>query len=111
MIVRIQLGKGRTRRSGPGRNRHVALAVAALMAPSALMAYVLGFWRLAADMGMTGAFGFTGVFSHWQLWIALAVALQLGAVALTRYGRGGVFRVPSVFRPRLLPLRTKTPKS
>jgi hypothetical protein len=40
------------------------------------MAYVLAFWRLAADMGLAGESGLRGVFSHWQLWIMLAVGLQ-----------------------------------
>jgi hypothetical protein len=40
------------------------------------MAYVLGFWRLAADIGLAGESGLHGVLSHWQLWIILAVGLQ-----------------------------------
>ena len=71
-----------------GKNRRLALATSALVTPISLMAYALAFWRLAADMGMAGAFVFDGMFSHWRIWIALALALHAAAVALDRYGRG-----------------------
>ena len=73
----------------PGKNRHLALAASALLTPISLMAYALGFWRLASDMGKAGAFGLEGVFSHWQVWIAAAVLLHASAWALGHYGRGG----------------------
>ena len=88
MIVRIRLQYGRPIGRKRGKNRHVALACAALLAPAALMAYVMGFWRLASDMGIAGEFAITGTFSHWQVWIAVAVGIHLVASALNRYGRG-----------------------
>ena len=55
----------------------------ALLTPAAVIALVLGLWRVTADLGWTGEFLISGgLFSHWQVWIALAVALQLAAVAL-----------------------------
>ena len=69
------------------------------------MAYALGFWRLASDLGLAGEFSITGMFSHWQVSIALALLLNLAAVVLNRYGRGGVLEMPRVLSPRLLPLR------
>lgn len=55
----------------------------ALLTPAAVIALVLGLWRVTADLGWTGEFLIAGgLFSHWQVWIALAVALQLAAVAL-----------------------------
>jgi hypothetical protein len=95
MIVRIKLRSGRFLRRAPGKNRHLALAGGALLIPASLMAYVLGFWRLASDIGVTGEFALRGVFSHWQIWIVTAVALQITASVLTRYGRGGDFHLPS----------------
>ena len=64
------------------------------MIPAALMAYVLGFWRLASDIGMTKEFAIQGLFSHWQIWIVAAVSLQVAASVLNRYGRGGEFHLP-----------------
>jgi hypothetical protein len=60
------------------------------------MAYSLGFWRLASDMGLAGQFGITGVFSHWQLWIGLGVILNAAAISLNRYARGGDLEMPHV---------------
>jgi hypothetical protein len=94
MIVRIRLGQGQAPRHTHGKNRHVALACGALLIPAALMAYVLGFWRLASDIGVTSEFAFAGLFSHWQVWIALAAALHISATVLNRYGRGGEFHWP-----------------
>ncbi len=95
MIVRIHLRKGRPVRRARGKNRPLALACGALLIPAALMAYVLGFWRLASDLGVTGEFAIRGVFSHWQIWIVTAVVLHVVAGVLTRYGRGGEFHLPS----------------
>jgi len=67
------------------------------------MAYVLGFWRLASDMGLAGEFGITGSFSHWQIWIACGLLTHVVASALTRYGRGGDFEVPKLLSFRLFP--------
>jgi hypothetical protein len=105
MIVRIQLGTGRPIQRKLGKNRHLALAFGALLGPVSLMAYVLGFWRLAADMGIAPEPGTTGLFSHWQVWIVGAVFLHLCSSMLNRYGRRGVFQMPSVLNPRILPPR------
>jgi hypothetical protein len=103
MIVRIRLPQGRPIERKPGKNRHIALACAALLIPAALMAYALGFWRLASDLGMAGEFGITGMFSHWQVWMAVAVAMQLAASALNRYGRGDGFHIPRILMFRMFP--------
>ena len=96
MIVRINLGQGRAVRNAKGKNRHLALACAALLAPVSLMAYVLGLWRLTSDLGMTREFAIGGILSHWQIWIAAGVTLHLAASALNRYGRGGGLHLPRV---------------
>jgi putative Mn2+ efflux pump MntP len=55
----------------------------ALVIPASLIAMALGLWRLTADVGWTQTFPIsTGFFSHWQVWIALAIALKFGASAL-----------------------------
>ena len=102
MIVRIRLQQGQPIAPQRGKNRHIALACAALLAPAAL-AYVLGFWRLASDMSMAGEFVITGTFSHWQVWIAVAVAMHLAASALNRYGRGDDLHLPRILMVRMFP--------
>jgi hypothetical protein len=94
MILRIRLRRGTPIRREPGKNRHVALAFGGLMVPLSLMAYVLGFWRLASDMGFAGESGIKGVLSHWQIWIPAGALLQFAGSSLTRYGRGGEFSIP-----------------
>ena len=87
MVVRIRFGRGRQVLLATRKNRKLALALGALMTPAAVMASVLGLWRLTADMKLTGEFGITsGLFSHWQVWLVFAALLQGGAWALNRYG-------------------------
>jgi hypothetical protein len=105
MIVRIQLGTGRPIQRKLGKNRHLALASGALLIPASLMAYALGFWRLASDMGFAAEPGVTGIFAHWQVCIAVGVLLHAAASMLNRYGRRGQFQLPQVLKPRILPLR------
>jgi hypothetical protein len=53
--------------------------------PLALTQAVLGVWRLGADLGWAGDFFISaGIFSHWQVWIALAAMTQTLAVYLDR---------------------------
>ncbi|HYL75336.1 MAG TPA: hypothetical protein VEU96_14080 [Bryobacteraceae bacterium] len=88
MIVRIRLGQGPTIQRKRRKNRHVALAIASLLTPAAVMAFVLACWRLAADFQAVNQFPITGgLFSHWQIWLACAAVVQLSALALNRYGK------------------------
>src|SRR5262249_22613620 len=103
MILRIRLDRGRPIQRKLRKNRHVALALSALLTPLALMAYVLGLWRLASDMGFTGELGFTGFFSHWQIWIPTGALLQATGASLSRYGRGEDVTIPRVLH--ILPAR------
>ncbi|MDX2154649.1 MAG: hypothetical protein SFV54_28155 [Bryobacteraceae bacterium] len=65
----------------------MALAFAALLTPAAFAAFVLALWRLGADLGYLGAFAFQdGLLSRWQVWFAIALAVQLAVIYLTRYG-------------------------
>jgi hypothetical protein len=71
------------------------------------MPYALGLWRLAYDLGLAAEFGVTGVFSHWQIWIALGITTNVAGVSLSRYGRGGQLAVPKVLT--VFPNRPDTP--
>ena len=108
MILRVRLRRGRPIQRKQGKNRHVALAFGGLLIPAALMAYVLGFWRLASDMGLAGEFGITGLFSHWQIWMTLAALLHILAATLNKYGRGGDLHMPRVLNfPLFVPRSRK----
>jgi hypothetical protein len=90
MIVRIRLPDGpKVKRTGH-KNRHIALALAALITPAALAACFLGLWRIGADLGFTGRFAISrGLFSHWQVWLGCALLLESTAIVLNRYGHAG----------------------
>src|SRR5262245_41483675 len=96
MNVRIRLNRGRPLQRWAETNRPAALAMGALLGPASLMPYALGLWRLASDIGLAGEFEPTGFFSHWQVWIGMGLAMNVAAVSLTRYGRGGQLEVPKV---------------
>ena len=88
MLLRIRFAKGPRIARMRRKNRRVALAAGALLTPAALMAFALGIWRLAADLSWTGEFAITsGLFSHWQVWLAGAALLQFAAHLLGRYGK------------------------
>ena len=88
MVVRIQLSSGARVRQKRRKNQHVALAMASLLTPAAVMACVLTLWRLAADLSVTGQFPISdGLFSHWQVWLAVGATLQFSAIVLNRYGK------------------------
>jgi len=56
----------------------------ALLTPASVIAGTLGLWRLAADLNWTETFPISsGFFSHWQVWMALAIGLKSGASFLT----------------------------
>ena len=86
MVVRIRFAYGSALRKTVAANRHAALVTSSLMTPVAVMAAALGCWRLAADLKWTGEFAISqGIFSHWQVWIALAVGVQFASFLLHRY--------------------------
>jgi hypothetical protein len=86
MVLRIRFAK----RSVISENRRAALALAALLDPAAFMALALGLWGIAAQLKWVERFAIpAGLFSHWETWVAAAVALELCAMALNRYGKSG----------------------
>lgn len=84
MTLRIRFGQGRLVKRRREHQGELAQATASLLTPACVMAYVLAFWRLAADIGVTSDSGLQGVFSHWQLWLVLAVGLHWSSRNLNR---------------------------
>ena len=63
--------------------RKTCAAIGALMAPLSLIAYFFAIWRLADDIGWSGAVVIsTGFFSHWIIWLTIGLALSLTASLL-----------------------------
>ncbi len=87
MLVRIRFS--RPEAGYPPHPQEIALACASLLIPSALLAFTLAVWDIAADLRWTGQFIVSaGLFSHWQAWFCIAVLLLLVARFLDRYGSG-----------------------
>jgi len=87
MIVRIRLSNGSRVRRNHRKNQHLALGLAALLTPVAVMGIVLALWRLSADLRATAQFPISaGIFSHWQVWLTAAGILEFLAIILNRYG-------------------------
>ena len=100
MVVRIRFNSGARVQHKRRKNQHVALAMASLLTPGALMACALAFWRLAADLKATGQFPIPdGLFSHWQVWLTLGASLQFCATLLNRYGKPEAMLPESVEEP------------
>jgi hypothetical protein len=86
MVIKIRLSYGSTLRKTAAANRQAALVMSSLMTPIALMAWALACWRIAADLRWAGKFAIPhGIFSHWQVWIAIAIAVQFASFLLHRY--------------------------
>ncbi len=68
------------------RNLRTAVDVMSFLAdPFALAALALALWRLAADLNWADNFFIgQGLFSHWQVWLALAMVLKAGHISLER---------------------------
>ncbi len=71
----------------------LANVLVALLTPAAMLALVMGLWRVAADLGWAGAFLVTGgFFSHWQVWIAFSAGLKMLSSGLLAWAaRSGKF--------------------
>jgi len=71
----------------------LANVLVALLTPAAVVAFVMGMWRVCMDLGWAGAFLISGgFFSHWQVWVALAIGLKMLSSALIAWGsRNGKF--------------------
>jgi hypothetical protein len=85
MVVRIRFHYENAVRRTAALNRQATGLASSLLTPVAFTAWALGGWRLLADLKITGDFAISsGLFSHWQVWIALGVVLQVAAFLLQR---------------------------
>ncbi len=53
-----------------------------------MVAFVMGLWRISIDLDWASAFPIaSGFFSHWQVWIALAIGLKMLSSSLLAWER------------------------
>jgi hypothetical protein len=95
MVVRIRIHWGKIRSQNGSRRGDVGSALGRGLNLSSVAALLVALWRLANDLTWTERFAIPpGLFSHWQLWLALAILLQVAATVLQRHTRGGGTAVP-----------------
>jgi hypothetical protein len=87
MVVKIRFGHGSVVARRKGKNKRIALLVAAFFTMVAICCASLGMWRFSQDIGLaSGDFVFQdGLLSHWQVWFAAAAAIQYGCWRLGQY--------------------------
>lgn len=87
MVVRIRIARGP---GVPGMKP----ALSSFLTLLAVACFILGTWILCAGLGWAGAFVVEkGLFSHWQIWMAVGIAAQLCSFRLSR------LTIPSEPRP------------
>lgn len=63
----------------------ILAGIAGLLTLLAVACFVLGTWKIFSELGWAGGFFLAqGLFSHWQVWIALGTCAQLASFRLNR---------------------------
>ena len=76
-----------------GKNSRLAKLAASLLTLVSISCAALGIWRLGTDLEWAGDFVFSGgLLSHWQVWVASAIAVQYLSWRLARYARQAILQ-------------------
>lgn len=90
MVVKIVFPSGPKVTGRTGKNSHLAAVAGALLTMAAIALISLGVWRLTADLEWTGEFFIqAGLWSHWQVWLAVGTATAALAFRMWKYAHGG----------------------
>ncbi|HYZ84606.1 MAG TPA: hypothetical protein VE621_09395 [Bryobacteraceae bacterium] len=88
MQVRFSSVRNPEIRKAVQKTQEVVPIFRSLLTPVAVVAYALAFWRMGADLNLTGEFFIArGLLSHWQVWLALGIGTQITGATLERLGR------------------------
>jgi hypothetical protein len=88
MQVRIRMSVGPRLALKRRPDAKLALAVASLLTPAAVLCVVMALWGVLSDTNYLQKFVIEeGLFSHWQVWLALGIAIQSAGLMLERYGK------------------------
>jgi hypothetical protein len=97
MVVKIRFGRGPAISRRAGKNSRLASLAASLLTLVSISCGSLALWRVGTDLNMAGDFVFpSGFFSHWQVWMGAAGAMQYLGWRLTRYARKAVQPPPAL---------------
>ena len=88
--MRIRINLGRIRRLQKPEAATFVSGLRRWLTPVSAVAVALALWRLAYDLHWARRFAISGgLFSHWQVWMGLALLLQVLDTMLGRYHQGG----------------------
>ena len=97
MVVKIRFGRGAVVSRRAGKNRRIARLAASLLTLVSISCASLGVWRVGMDLAWAGDFVFPrGLLSHWQVWVAAAIAVQYLSWQLSRYAGKAILPEPEV---------------
>jgi hypothetical protein len=90
MVVRVRVNLGMLGKLPRPEGRAMVRRFRRWLSALSAVACALALWRLGYDLNWTGRFAISeGFFSHWQVWLATAVLLQILGSKLQGLGRGG----------------------
>lgn len=85
MVIKLEPEVLATWQKALKSNQEVGRLLRYLINPIAVAGYTLAAWRLGSDLSWTGEFFISsGLLSHWQVWLALAIGAQIGGAYLNR---------------------------
>ncbi len=85
MVIKLKPEVRRTFQKAVQNNQEVGRLLRYLINPMAVAGYALAAWRIGADLQWTDEFFISsGLLSHWQVWLALALGAQFGGAYLGR---------------------------
>lgn len=88
MFVRVRFFESTTPAQKRAQSAPYVSALGGLVVLLAVSCSMFAVWRLTWDLGWTSSFVIAdGIFSHWQVWMALTILFTAVAVRLIRYGR------------------------
>jgi hypothetical protein len=95
MVLKIRFGRGAVVSQRSGKNSRIARLAASVLTLVAISCGSFGIWRIGTDLDWAGDFVFPqGLLSHWQVWIAAAIAVQYLSWRLARYAGQAVAPEP-----------------
>ena len=86
MLVKVRLPHGAARRRIEHNCAPFLSALSGLVVLLAFSCLMLAMWRLTSDLNWTESFAISdGFLSHWQVWMALAIAFGAVGMRLNKY--------------------------
>lgn len=95
MLVKIRFANGPVVSRRAGKNSRVATLAASVLTLISISCASLAIWRIGTDLEWAGNFVFpSGLLSHWQVWMGVAITVQYVGWRLSRYAKKALLPEP-----------------